>query len=101
MVHEQTVRRNFVGTLCDVRATLRIYGENFGRQGRHLVKFINFAGVEKIGTILNSTHTFAEVILEAGFHSTSIVVFSVGLASVSSIDHRRLMKLFTTSHVWI
>ena len=92
LVHEQIFRQNFVGTLCDVRVTLRIHGENFGRQGRHLVKFINFAGVEKIGTILNSTHTTMEVILEAGFHSTSIVVFSVG-ATGKSIGHRRLMKL--------
>ena len=46
---------------------------------------INFAGVEKIGTILNSTHTTMEVILEAGFHSTSIVVFSVG-ASFGKFD---------------
>ena len=52
--------------------------ENFGRQGRHLVKLLDFAGVEKIGAILNSTHSFVEVILEAGFHSTSIVVVSIG-----------------------
>ena len=80
IVHEQTVTQNSIGTFCDVRATLRIYGENFGRHGRYLVKFINFAGVEKIGTILNSTHTTVEVILEAGFHSVSITVFSTGLS---------------------
>ena len=45
-----------------------------------MVKFVNFAGVEKIGTILNSTHTTVEVILEAGFHSVSIAVFSTGLS---------------------
>ena len=30
LVHEQTVRRNFVGTLCDVRVTLRIHGKILG-----------------------------------------------------------------------
>ena len=55
IVHEQTVTQNSIGVLLATFAQhFKFMGENFGRHGQYLVKFVNYAGVEKIGTILNS-----------------------------------------------
>ena len=81
LYHEEIIRPNFVGVLCDVYAIVEIHGENFGRPGQNKVEFVDFVGTKKVGRILNSTHSVIEVILEAGIHTTSIRVYSVGFIS--------------------
>ena len=81
LYHEEIIRPNLVGVLCDVYAIVEIHGENFGRPGQNKVEFVDFVGTKKVGRILNSTHSVIEVILEAGIHTTSIRVYSVGFIS--------------------